>query len=57
MVVQQARKSKNPNVAAGDIEVYFPIAQGNTTAGRGDGITLYDQVSGDVETSPVNGHG
>jgi len=52
-VVQQAGKSHNPNVAADSIEVYFPIAVGNTTAGQVIETHFTIQASGDVETSPV----
>jgi O-glycosyl hydrolase len=53
VVVQQAGNSHNPNVAADSIEVYFPIAVGNTTAGQVIETHFTIKASGDVETSPV----
>jgi O-glycosyl hydrolase len=53
VVVQQARVSKNPNVAPDDIEVYFPIAVGNTTAGQVIESHFTIKASGDVESGPV----
>ena len=53
VVVQQARLSKNPNVAADSIEVYFPIAAGNTTAGQVIQSQFTIRAAGDVETGPV----
>ena len=51
VVVQQARAGNNP--AAKDIQVYFPIAAGNTTAGQVFESHFTLKASGDVETSPV----
>ena len=53
VVVQQASASHNPNVAADFIEVYFPIAVGNTTAGQVIETHFTITASGDVETGPV----
>jgi O-glycosyl hydrolase len=53
VVVQPARISKNPNVAPDDIEVYFPIAVGNTTAGQTYESHFTLKASGDVEAGPV----
>ena len=53
VVVQQARLSKNPNVAADSIEVYFPIAAGNTTAGQVIESHFTLKAAGDVATGPV----
>jgi len=53
VVVQQAKNSKNPNVAPDSIEVYFPIAAGNTTAGQVIQSQFTIKAAGDVETGPV----
>jgi hypothetical protein len=53
VVVQPAGISHNPNVAADSIEVYFPIAVGNTTAGQVIETHFTIKASGDVETGPV----
>jgi len=51
VVVQQARTRNNSGV--GDIQVYFPIATGNTTAGQVFESHFTLKASGDVETGPV----
>ena len=51
MVVQQAPTGSNP--AARDIQVYFPIAVGNTTAGQVFESHFTLKASGDVESGPV----
>ncbi len=51
VVVQQAPTGNNP--AAMDIQVYFPIATGNTTAGQVFESHFTLKASGDVETGPV----
>jgi O-glycosyl hydrolase len=53
VVVQQARISKNPNVGPDDIEVYFPIALGNTTAGQVIESHFTIKAECAVETGPV----
>jgi len=53
VVVQQAGASHNPNVAPDSIEVYFPIAVGNTTAGQVIETHFTIKASGDIESNPV----
>ena len=51
VVMQQARTANNSG--ARDIQVYFPIAVGNTTAGQVFESHFTLKASGDVETGPV----
>src|ERR1039458_6301789 len=51
VVVQQARTGNNSG--ARDIQVYFPIATGNTTAGQVFESHFTLEAFGDVETGPV----
>ena len=51
VVAQKARTANNPAVR--DIQIYFPIAVGNTTAGQVFESRFTLKASGDVETRPA----
>jgi hypothetical protein len=53
VVVQQARTGNNPGLGARNIQVYFPIAIGNTTAGQVLESHFTLKAAGDVEAGPV----